>query len=87
MTWRIELDDDVRKTLKKLDRATARRIVEKLREVENLADPTDMGKPLTANRAGFWVYRVGDYRLICDIQYGRLVVLVLELQHRSENYR
>lgn len=87
MTWRIELDDDVRKALKKLDKPTARRIIGKLREVENLADPTDMGKPLTANRAGFWVYRVGDYRLICDIQYGRLVVLVLELQHRSENYR
>lgn len=87
MTWRIELDDDARKALRKLDKPTARRIVNKLREVEGLADPTGMGKPLTANRAGFWVYRAGDYRLICDIQFGRLVVLVIEVQHRSQNYR
>lgn len=87
MTWRIELDDDARKALRKLGEATARWIVRKLREVEGLADPTDMGKPLTANRAGFWVYRVGDYRLICDLQFGRLVVLVIEVQHRSESYR
>lgn len=87
MTWRIELDDDARKVLRKLDKPTAQRIVKELREVESLADPTDMGKPLSANRAGFWVYRVGDYRLICDVQYGRLVVLVIEVQHRSEDYR
>lgn len=87
MTWRIEVDDDARKTLRKLDKPAARRILAKLRIVESLTDPTDMGKPLTANRAGFWVYRVGDYRLICDIQFGRLVVLVIEVQHRSENYR
>ena len=87
MTWRIELDGDARKALRKLDKPTGRRIVAKLREVESLADPTDMGKPLSANRAGLWVYRVGDYRLICDIQFGLLVVLVIEIQHRSENYR
>lgn len=87
MAWQIEYDDDARKTLRKLDQPTARRIIKKLDEVEALSDPTDMGKPLTASRAGFWVYRVGDYRLICDIQYGRLVVLVIEVQHRSENYR
>lgn len=87
MAWRIEYDDDARKTLRKLDQPTARRIVKKLDEVEALSDPTDMGKPLTANRAGFWVYRVGEDRLICDIQYRRLVVLVIEVQHRSENYR
>lgn len=46
-----------------------------------------MGKPLTANRAGLWVYRVGDYRLICDIQFGQLIVLDIEVHHRSQNYR
>lgn len=87
MTWRIELDDDARRTLRKLDKPTAQRIVAKLREVESLAHPTDMGKPLTANRAGFWAYRVGDYRLICDIQFGQLIVLVIEVQYRGENSR
>lgn len=87
MTWRIELDEDVRKTLKKLDQPIARQILRKLREIEALDDPTTMGKPLLSNRKGFWAYRVGDYRVICDIQYGQLIVLVIELQHRSEAYK
>lgn len=87
MTWRIELDEDVRKTLKKLDKPVAQQILRKLREIESLDDPTTMGKPLLSNRSGFWVYRVGDYRVVCDIQYGQLIVLVIELQHRSEAYK
>ena len=42
---------------------------------------------MTANLTGLWRYRVGDYRLICDIQDGELVVLVLQVAHRSQAYR
>ena len=49
--------------------------------------PTLRGKPLTANLAGLWRYRVGDYRVICDIQDGELVVLVLQIGRRREVYR
>lgn len=87
MAWKIELDDDARKVLKKLDKGTARQITKKLREVGELDEPTDMGKPLTANRKGFWAYRAGDYRIICDIQRQQIVVMVLEINHRSEVYR
>lgn len=87
MAWTIEIDQDARKTLKKLDKPVARQITQKLREVGTLGDPTNMGKPLTANRKGYWVYRVGDHRLICAIQYGQLIVLVIEIQHRSEEYQ
>lgn len=87
MAWKIEIDQDAHKALKKLDRPIARQIVQKLREIGSLQDPTDMGKPLTATRKGYWVYRVGDYRLICDVQYGQLIVLVIEIQHRSMGYR
>lgn len=87
MAWTIELDGDARKTLKKLDKAAAQQIVRKLREIGTLSDPTDMGKPLTANRKGFWAYRVGDYRLVCEIQRQKIVVMILEIRHRSEAYR
>lgn len=73
--------------LKKLDKPVAQQILRKLREVESLDDPAAMGKPLLANRRGLWAYRVGDYRVICDLQYGQLVVLVIELRHRSEVYK
>lgn len=87
MAWKIELDGDARKALKKLDKGAARQIIKKLREVEQLDDPTDLGKPLTANRKGHWAYRAGDYRIICNIQRQQIVVLVLDIGHRSRVYR
>lgn len=76
--------------MRKLDRETARRVVAKLREIEGLDDPRSMGKGgkgLTGQLAGLWRYRVGDYRIICDIEGDVLVVLVLDVAHRSEAYR
>ena len=49
--------------------------------------PRSTGKALAGERAGFWRYRVGQDRLICRIDDERLVVLVLEIGHRSEVYR
>lgn len=59
---------------------TARRQLKKL-------EPRQRGKGMAANLAGLWRYRVGDYRLICDIQDDEMVVLVLQVAHRSEVYR
>ncbi|GAA1139832.1 type II toxin-antitoxin system RelE family toxin [Nesterenkonia lutea] len=83
-TWRIELDADVRKVLKKLDKSVTQQILRKLREVESLDDPTSMGKPLLPNCKGFCVHRVGHYQVVCDIQRGELWVLATELRQRSD---
>jgi mRNA interferase RelE/StbE len=51
-------------------------------------NPRASGKALTGDALGvYWRYRVGDYRLICDIQDGRLCVLVIEIGNRREVYR
>ena len=50
-------------------------------------NPTSFGESLTGNLAGLWRYKVGDYRLICDIQKDILVVLILEADHRKQVYR
>ena len=52
-----------------------------------LENPKDRGKGLTGSRAGQWRYRVGDYRIICEIQGKVCVVLVLEVGHRSKVYK
>ena len=49
-------------------------------------DPRRQGKGLTANRSGQWRYRIGDYRLICQIDDGKLVILALSVGHRREVY-
>jgi mRNA interferase RelE/StbE len=89
MAWTIEYDVSVRKTVAKLDPQTRQRIKSFLHErVELLEDPRQSGKALKGSSLGnFWRYRVGDYRIICDIQDRRLVVLVVGIGHRSDIYQ
>ena len=73
--------------LKKLDKYTAMMIVAWVRKnLEGCENPRQHGKGLTANRSGQWRYRVGDYRLIAEIQDSRIVILILNVGHRRDVY-
>lgn len=89
MAWTISYTATASKQLRKLDRQIARRIVDFMDErVAPQADPRTTGRALTGPLRGvYWRYRVGDYRIICDIQDGALCVLVIEIGNRSEVYR
>ena len=87
MAWTIEVSEKAFRALRKMDKQTARRIRNELSEIAKLEDPRSRGKALTGNLAGVWRYRVGDYRILCDIEDGRLVILVVEVAHRREVYR
>jgi len=78
LAWTIEYAETAKKQLRKLDRVAARRIVDFIDErVAPSDDPRGMGKALKGPLGDFWRYRVGDYRVICEIQDGVLTVLVL----------
>jgi mRNA interferase RelE/StbE len=89
LAWTISYTATAKKQLRKLDKQTARRILDFLDErVAGAQNPRDTGKALTGPLLGtFWRYRVGDYRIICDIQDGKLCVLVIEIGHRRDVYR
>lgn len=53
----------------------------------NCSDPRIHGKGLTSNRSGQWRYRVGDYRLIAEIQDEKIIILILSVGHRSDVYK
>ena len=84
MAWRIDFTKAADKALRKLDRPTAGRVLDELEEIAKLDDPRSRGKALTGNLAGLWRYRVGDYRVVCDIEDGVLVILVVDVAHRRE---
>ena len=87
MAWTIDYSDLAEKQLNRLDRQVANRIRSyMLGRVVTLDDPRDRGERLRWNLRYYWRYRVGDYRVICDIQDAALVVLVVEVGHRSEVY-
>lgn len=88
MAWTIKYAETARKQLRKLDKPDARRIAGFMDERVVLSDdPRRMGKALKGPLGDLWRYRVGDFRVICDIQDGVLVVLVLQIGNRREIYR
>lgn len=87
LAWRIEVTDTAKKQLAKLDRQVQLEIVRYLREkIATEDDPRRHGGPLRRELLGRWKYRVGAYRLICDIQDEKILVLVLMVGHRSKVY-
>lgn len=89
MVWRIEVTETAEKQLAKLDRPVAKRIRAFLRErVATLDDPRSIGDALKGSELGeFWKYRVGDWRLICQIKDKQIMITVLTLGNRREVYR
>lgn len=86
--WIIEISRTAEKQIRKLDRKAQEGIIRFLRErVQPAEDPRQWGKPLRGDKRGLWRYRVGDYRLICDIQDEKITVLVLAVGHRKDVYR
>jgi mRNA interferase RelE/StbE len=87
LAWTIEYDPRVLKDLKKLGRKIQREIVDYMDQRVALAnDPRDFGKPLRGSKFGLWRHRAQDYRIICELQAKRLVVLVVAVGHRSTIY-
>ncbi|TFD03790.1 MULTISPECIES: type II toxin-antitoxin system RelE/ParE family toxin [unclassified Cryobacterium] len=57
-----------------------------LRAIATLDNPRDRGQALTGILSGLWRYRVGDYRVVCDLQDAHLIVLVIDIDHRNSIY-
>ena len=87
MTWIVELDDAATKELRNLDKQAQGEILRHFRErIATDEDPRRFGKPLSRELAGLWRYRVRNYRMICNIEDDKLVVLVLRIGHRKDIY-
>jgi mRNA interferase RelE/StbE len=87
MAYHVEFTKSALRDIKKLDKGTSALILGWIRKnLEGCSDPRIHGKGLTANRSGQWRYRVGDYRIIADIDDSRIVVLVIRIGHRRDIY-
>lgn len=85
--YHVAYTDEAIRALRKLDPSASRMIAAWVRKnLEDCTNPRVHGKPLAANRAGQWRYRVGDYRLIAQIQDEQVIILMLSIGHRSEVY-
>lgn len=85
--YNVVFTAEAKKNLKKLDKHTSSLIISWIeKNLQGCENPRQRGKSLTANRSGQWRYRIGDYRLICEIKDNKLIILALTIGHRREVY-
>ena len=87
MTWKIEFDKHAAKDFKNLDKAIQKQIDKFLLKLMKTSDARQFGAPLHGELKGLWKYRVGDYRLISEIEDHIITIFVIKIRHRREVYK
>jgi len=86
--YSVRYSKKAQKQIGKLDKSVQRLLFAWVdKNLEGTDDPRQHGRGLTANRSNQWRYRIGNYRLICDIQEDKAIILALEFAHRSTIYK
>jgi len=83
--YTIKYHEKAVKSLKKINQILSSRIIKNLEKFSQ--NPTKYGKSLSGNKKGYWRYRVGDYRIICEIRKKELLILVVDIGHRGSVYK
>jgi len=87
MSYTLRFTHDAQKSLRKMDKHQAELIVRWLyQNIDGIDDPRTLGKGLTANRSGQWRYRIGNYRIIVEIEAENTVVTAINIGHRRNIY-
>lgn len=87
LAWKVEVSESAAKELKKIGSSNASRIIKYLRKLESTPNPREQGKSLKGALRELWRYRVGDYRILCEIKENELIILTLKIGHRKDIYR
>lgn len=87
MAWNVEFLDTAKRQLRKIDKTWQAALLDYLEdEIAPLQDPRSRGKALVGDKQGLWRYRVGDYRILCEIKDTELVITAVAIGHRREVY-
>lgn len=87
MLYRVEYTPRAVRQLKKMDPHTRKLVFAWIdKNLQHCEDPRQHGKALAANRSGQWRYRIGDYRVLANIQDDKILILILEIGHRRSIY-
>jgi len=87
-TYKVTYSDRADKALHKLDRPMRILIMSWIeKNLVDCTEPRRIGKALTGQFKGSWRYRVGDYRIIAEIKDEEVLILVVDVGHRSDIYR
>jgi len=87
LAWTIEYTDLARRHLRKLDKQSARRILDYMdKRVAPLEDARSLGKALKGPLGDLWRYRVGNFRIICELRDKEIRIVVVRVGNRKDIY-
>ncbi len=85
--WTLIFDTKFDKQFNRLSQVNKERIMDFLENrVLKHHNPKTLAKQLTGNLSGYWSFRVGDYRIIADIEEDAFTILAIEVGHRRDVY-
>ena len=88
MTFKVEMTETCKKQFNKLDNSVKNKIGKWIKtNLENCTNPKICGKPLQGKLSKYWRYRVGDYRIIAEINYDTIIILITYINHRKDAYK
>lgn len=87
MNYQVRFTNKSKKQLSKIEPIIQRRIKKWVMDILQGGDPRSQGKALRGNLSQFWRYRIGDYRLICEIEDQIVTITVISIGHRREVYK
>ncbi|MBE8949218.1 MAG: type II toxin-antitoxin system RelE/ParE family toxin [Quinella sp. 3Q1] len=86
--YSVEFKPSARKKMDKLDAPVRRRITQWIaKNLEGCENPRAKGRLLEGEWEGYWRYRVGDYRLIADIQDDKIIIMIINVDKRNDIYK
>jgi mRNA interferase RelE/StbE len=85
--YQVEYSKKAVKSLSKLDKQTMTLLINWIeKNLVNCQNPRFSGKPLVGNKSGYWRYRIGDYRIVSEINDKNVTILLIRIAHRKEIY-
>lgn len=83
--YQVQFSESASNNLKKLDKQITQMLFAWItKNLINTDNPRLHGKGLSADKAGMWRYRVGDYRILAHIEDSKLIILVVNAGHRRD---
>ncbi len=86
MTYSIELAKEAESDLEKLLKSDRKLFNRILKRIEYLSESPGEGKPLIGNHKGEFSFRVGNYRIVYEIENVKHIVYILTVKHRKHVY-
>ena len=88
MRYKLVFSKRALKELKKMDKAVSALIFAWFRKnIDGAADPRAFGKALKGDKKDMWRYRIGDYRVLANIEDESLIIIAIEIAHRRDIYK